>query len=119
MGKLFKIADMKKLLQVTDEWMRRCIRMIYWKQWKRVRTKFVRLQTLGIPKQKDGNTPIQERATGESPIAPSSVNPSETTRLKDSDSYSFQITIDKSLRELRNRRIPNGTYGGVGGRLFN
>jgi hypothetical protein len=34
----FKIADMKKLLQTTDEWMRRRIRMIYWKQWKRIRT---------------------------------------------------------------------------------
>jgi LacI family transcriptional regulator len=29
--------------------------------------------------------------------------------------YSFQIIIDKSPRKLRNRRIPNGTYGGVGG----
>lgn len=28
----FKIADMKKLLSETDEWMRRRIRMIYWKQ---------------------------------------------------------------------------------------
>ena len=35
----FKIADMKKLLQTTDEWMRRRIRMIYWKQWKRVKNK--------------------------------------------------------------------------------
>ncbi|MCR8634709.1 group II intron reverse transcriptase/maturase [Paenibacillus radicis (ex Xue et al. 2023)] len=48
----FKIADMKKLLKTTDEWMRRRIRMIYWKQWKRVRTKFKMLQTLGIRKQK-------------------------------------------------------------------
>lgn len=48
----FKIADMKKLLKVTDEWMRRRIRMVYWKQWKRVRTKFDKLQTLGIQKQK-------------------------------------------------------------------
>ncbi|WP_239696908.1 group II intron maturase-specific domain-containing protein [Paenibacillus oryzisoli] len=30
----FKIADINKLLQTTDEWMRRRIRMIYWKQWK-------------------------------------------------------------------------------------
>lgn len=48
----FKIADMKQLLSVTDEWMRRRIRMIYWKQWKRVRTKFKMLQSLGVHKQK-------------------------------------------------------------------
>jgi RNA-directed DNA polymerase len=48
----FKIADMKSLLQSTDEWMRRRIRMVYWKQWKRVKTKFEKLQSLGIQKQK-------------------------------------------------------------------
>lgn len=48
----FKIADMKKLLQTTDEWMRRRIRMIYWKQWKRVRTKLEKLTSLGVPRFK-------------------------------------------------------------------
>lgn len=48
----FKIADMKKLLQTTDMWMRRRIRMIYWKQWKRVRTKYERLKSLGSQEQK-------------------------------------------------------------------
>ncbi|MGL4737343.1 MAG: group II intron reverse transcriptase/maturase [Cellulosilyticaceae bacterium] len=31
----FKIADMKQLLMRTDEWMRRRLRMVYWKQWKK------------------------------------------------------------------------------------
>ncbi|WP_425298617.1 group II intron maturase-specific domain-containing protein [Paenibacillus uliginis] len=48
----FKIADTKKLLETTDKWMRRRIRMIYWKQWKRVKTKFAMLQSLRIQKQK-------------------------------------------------------------------
>ena len=48
----FKIADMKKLLQTTDKWMRRRIRMVYWKQWKRVRTKFANLKSHGIHEQK-------------------------------------------------------------------
>jgi RNA-directed DNA polymerase len=48
----FKLADMKSLLKVTDEWMRRRIRMIYWKQWKRVRTRFKILQSFGVQKQK-------------------------------------------------------------------
>lgn len=48
----FKIADMKKLLLDTDEWMRRRIRMVYWKQWKKIRTRFKMLQTLGIHKPK-------------------------------------------------------------------
>jgi len=67
----FKIADMKKLLQTTDEWMRRRIRMIYWKQWKRVKTKFEKLQTLGIQKQKAwefANTRKSYWRTSNSPI---------------------------------------------------
>jgi group II intron reverse transcriptase/maturase len=48
----FKLADMKSLLKRVDQWMRRRIRMIYWKHWKRVRTKFKKLQSLGINKQK-------------------------------------------------------------------
>ena len=48
----FKIADMKNLMSQTDEWMRRRIRMIFWKQWKRVRTRFNMLKTLGIQEQK-------------------------------------------------------------------
>lgn len=48
----FKLADMKKLLNEIDSWMRRRIRMIYWKQWKRVRTRYKMLQALGIHKQK-------------------------------------------------------------------
>lgn len=48
----FKLADMKNLLLETDEWMRRRIRMIFWKQWKNVKTRFKMLQSLGIQKQK-------------------------------------------------------------------
>jgi ABC-type oligopeptide transport system ATPase subunit len=35
----FKIADIKSLLKETDEWMRRRIRMVFWKQWKKIKTK--------------------------------------------------------------------------------
>lgn len=44
----FKLADMRTLLQRIDEWMRRRIRMCYWKQWKRVRTRFKMLKKCGI-----------------------------------------------------------------------
>lgn len=44
----FKMADMKNLMQETDEWLRHRIRAIYWKQWKRVRTKIRKLRSLGL-----------------------------------------------------------------------
>lgn len=48
----FKIADMRALLKQTDEWMRRRIRLVYWKQWKRIRTRFKMLKQFGINKYK-------------------------------------------------------------------
>ena len=48
----FKIADIKMLLKRTDEWMRRRIRMIYWKQWKKIRTKYKMLKQFGISEDK-------------------------------------------------------------------
>jgi RNA-directed DNA polymerase len=48
----FKIADMKKLMETTDEWLRRRIRMIYWKQWKKIKTRLRRLKQLGIEEEK-------------------------------------------------------------------
>ena len=44
----FKLADMKKLLGSVDEWYRRCLRMVIWKQWKRIRTRRRNLIKLGI-----------------------------------------------------------------------
>lgn len=46
----FKLADMKKLMNETDEWLRHRIRAIYWKQWKKVRTRLRKLRSLNLPK---------------------------------------------------------------------
>ena len=45
----FKLADMKQLLRDTDKWLRHRIRAIYWKQWKRVRTRIRKLRSLNLP----------------------------------------------------------------------
>ena len=48
----FGMADMKSLLQSNDEWLRHRIRAIYWKQWKKVKTKFKELKKLGVDEEK-------------------------------------------------------------------
>lgn len=73
----FKLADMKNLLKETDEWMRRRIRMMYWRQWKKVKTRFRELRHLGIDEDKAwqfantrkgywriSNSPILSRSLG-------------------------------------------------------
>lgn len=44
----FRLADMKGLLVKTDEWARHRIRAVYWKQWKRVRTRYRILRKLKL-----------------------------------------------------------------------
>ena len=44
----YKLADMGALLKETDEWMRKRIRMVFWKRWKKVRTRYRNLERLGI-----------------------------------------------------------------------
>ncbi|MCX7922444.1 MAG: group II intron reverse transcriptase/maturase [Clostridia bacterium] len=48
----FKHADMKQLLNEIDEWLRHRIRMVLWKQWKKVKTKFAMLKHYGISEEK-------------------------------------------------------------------
>lgn len=48
----FKLADMGSLLLRIDEWYRRRIRMVIWKQWKRIKTKLKNLVKLGVKKTK-------------------------------------------------------------------
>ena len=44
----FKLADMKKALKELDEWTRSRVRMVTWKRWKKVRTRFENLKRSGI-----------------------------------------------------------------------
>lgn len=41
----FRLADMKGI-EETDRWIRRRIRVVYWKQWKRPRTRYRMLRSL-------------------------------------------------------------------------
>ena len=48
----YRYADMKALMEETDEWLRHRIRAVYWKQWKRVRTRYKMLRALHLPEWK-------------------------------------------------------------------
>ena len=44
-----RYADMKSLMEVMDEWLRRRIRAVYWKQWKKMRTRYKMFRALYLP----------------------------------------------------------------------
>jgi len=80
----FKLADMKELLKETDKWMRRRIRMIYWKQWKKIKTRFRELKRLGIDENKAwqfANTRKGYWRTSNSPILSRSLDNKTLSKL--------------------------------------
>jgi group II intron reverse transcriptase/maturase len=46
----FKLADMTEFLKYLEMWIRRKLRVIVWKHWKKVRTRFRNLVGMGLPK---------------------------------------------------------------------
>lgn len=72
----FKLAKMKNVSIRIDEWLRRRIRMCFWKQWKKIGTKYKNLIKLGITKQKAweyANTRKSYWRTSKSPILSTSI----------------------------------------------
>jgi hypothetical protein len=73
----FKLADMKSLIIETDKWYRRRIRMVIWKQWKKVKTRFHNLIKLGLNRSQAymfSNTRKGYWRTAKSPILQTSVS---------------------------------------------
>jgi hypothetical protein len=78
----FKLTDMKKVLSDIDDWYRRRLRMVIWKQWKRIRTRIRNLMKLGLAKPKAlefANTRKSYWRTAKSPILHTSIT---NVRLK-------------------------------------
>lgn len=47
----FKLADMREFLVRLESWIRRKLRVIVWKHWKKVKTRFRKLKVMGLPRR--------------------------------------------------------------------
>ena len=68
---------MKRLLLVTDEWLRRRIRMCIWKAWKKVKTRVANLIRCGINEYQAyewGNTRKGYWRIADSPVLKRAIN---------------------------------------------
>jgi RNA-directed DNA polymerase len=76
-GNYFKLSEAKSVFVGLDEWVRSRIRLCYWKQWKRVKTRIQRLEELGIKSYQAyqwGNTRKGYWRTVHSPILARALN---------------------------------------------
>ena len=93
----FKLANMKSLLIETDKWYRRRLRMVIWKQWKRVKTRFQNLMKLGMSKSQAwmfSNTRKGYWRTAKSPILSTSISNDSLHKA----GYLFFSTYYRSVR---------------------
>lgn len=109
----FYLAEMHKHCLSIDGWLQRRLRMCWWKQWKKVKTRYANLTRFGIPEWKAweyANTRKGYWHTANSPIL---------TRVLTNAYFEQSGLMGLSLVYcdfcLTNRRMPNGTYGGVRG----
>lgn len=72
----YYIADMKRILQSWNEWLRRRLRMYIWKQWKKPKTRVKNLRILGISQDQAyqwGNTRLGYWRIAGSPVLKCSI----------------------------------------------
>ena len=112
----FQLAEVKVTFERLDEWMRRRLRCIQWRQWKRPRTRAAQLLRAGLAPERawqsayngHGSWWNAGRVAHERGVAPALLR---RTRARQSSLWQFR----PASRNV-NRRIRNRTYGGVGGR---
>lgn len=115
----FKLAHMKYIIKRLDKWIRRKIRCVYWKTWKRTKTKYRALKKLGV----SNNLAYQWANTRKSywHIANSWILATTLTNAKLLALHwtTLESRYNEVMQTFKNRRILNGTYGGVRGRNTN
>jgi RNA-directed DNA polymerase len=92
----FKLANMKRLLDQIDKWYRRRLRMVIWKQWKRVRTRITKLMKMGISRFQSmmfSNTRKGYWHTANSPILSTSISNDSLQKA----GYTFFSTYYRSV----------------------
>ena len=112
----YGIASMKNNIDDINGWLYHRIRMCIWKQWKKPRTKARNLIKMGVPEDlamQAGNT----RRGHWFATHTVAVNMAMTKeRLINSGFYDLATAYQSVHVNYWNRRVPNGTHGGVRGR---
>jgi RNA-directed DNA polymerase len=114
----FRLADMKGHCQELDEWMRRRLRMCYWKDWKKISTKHSNLVRLGMDVNKAWEFASTRKGywrIANSPILKRTLTNGYFEQLELKTFSHAYLLFSNST----NRRMPNGTYGGVRGQVGN
>jgi group II intron reverse transcriptase/maturase len=115
----FKLADMQTLIQKTDSWLRRRIRMCIWKSWKLFKTRLRNLIRCGIDTPTARGCAYSRRGYWYTANCPTVQHAISNDKLRKAGYVTMIDVYENIASQIKNRRIPNGTYGGVRGRKGN
>src|SRR4030088_863189 len=108
----FAFCETPSVLRELDQWSRRRLRCIVWKQWKNGPTRFAKLRRCGVG-------PVLAAKTASSPRGPWRLSNSPALALALSNpvlkSLGLATVAMPKPAYLSNRRIRTRMYGGVGG----
>ena len=117
----YGLAEIKSMMHEDSAWIRRKLRAYIWKQWKRIKTRAENLMKYGCSENeawKWANTRKGIWRIAGSQVLDTTITNKVLMNMGLPDIEAVYGRISNSLKTL-NRRMPNGTYGGVGGRLVN
>ena len=103
------------MLEELDGWMRRKLRCVLWRQWKRPRTRAKQLMQRGLDEARAWAAHTRTSAPGGMPGA-SHMNDAFPKSFFDHLGLVSLLDTGSASSAFMNRRIRNRTYGGVGGR---
>ena len=116
----FKLAGLRNRIKEWDSWLRRRIRMWIWKSWKRVRTRYRNLKKLVSDENRVRMAAFCRKKYWRMANHPTVHEALSDERLLRAGYPTFKMYYHPVfIGSLRNRRMPNGTYGGVRGRNGN
>ena len=110
----FGLAATKGIFAALDEWIRRRVRMCFWKQWRLPRTRIRKLKQLGVPH--DVAVPHGTSRKAYWRLAKTlggHMGMTKTVAVRSRTCVS-QISLERACSSAANRRMRTRTYGGVG-----
>jgi RNA-directed DNA polymerase len=108
----FGFCQTPSVLRALDEWIRRRLRAIAWKQWKRGPSRFAELRRCGVGRDLAAQTAGSPRGPWRLAASPALSMALPNARL---GSLGLASLAQSRSHNLPNRRIRHRTYGGVGG----
>jgi RNA-directed DNA polymerase len=107
----FGFCQTTSLLQQLDQWIRRRLRSMIWKQWKRGKQRYAKLRQLGVGR----NLAAQTAGSPSGPWHLANSRPCLTRFPSPTSTRSDFPACSMAMRNPLNRRTRTRIYGGVAG----